>query len=231
MVPLTSRKCVPGDGPYSSEHVGRLIRKALRSRVCTVMAFILCIAHTQQQCHNSKFAIFHAKLLKVLKCCNFLWARRRHDCSPAASSANCVMTLYLLKVHQQMFLAIPVTQKCQILSCDTRVANERYVSCRLVPCVMCNTWMLKGVALWPLKLVDYVYRGADKALARPGRKRANVSVRMAWISFGALSCRKKTWRQLVSRCCWNRVRTQHASELVSFLVGLRTFQHLVTINK
>jgi len=33
---------------------------------------------------------------------------------------------------------------------------------------------------------------------------ANVSVRMAWISFGALPCReKKTW-QLASRCCWNR---------------------------
>ena len=32
------------------------------------------------------------------------------------------------------------------------------------------------------------YRGADKSLARPGRKQANVSVRMAWIS---LSCRGK----------------------------------------
>jgi len=33
--------------------------------------------------------------------------------------------------------------------------------------------------------------GADKSLARPGRKEANVSVRMAWISFGALPCRKQ----------------------------------------
>jgi len=33
--------------------------------------------------------------------------------------------------------------------------------------------------------------GADKSLARPGRKQANVSVRMALISFGALPCRKK----------------------------------------
>ena len=32
------------------------------------------------------------------------------------------------------------------------------------------------------------YRGADKPL---GRKQANVSVIMAWISFGALPCRKK----------------------------------------
>ena len=34
-------------------------------------------------------------------------------------------------------------------------------------------------------------RGDGKSLARPGRKQANVSVRTAWISFGALSCRKK----------------------------------------
>jgi len=29
------------------------------------------------------------------------------------------------------------------------------------------------------------YRGADNSLVRPGMKQANVSVRMAWISFGA----------------------------------------------
>ena len=35
------------------------------------------------------------------------------------------------------------------------------------------------------------YRGADKFLARPGSKQANVSVRMARISFGDLPCRKR----------------------------------------
>jgi hypothetical protein len=80
-----------------------------------------------QQCHNSKFVVFQEKLLKVLKCYNFLWVQRRHNCFPAASFANCVITLYLLKVHLQTFLSIPVTQKCQIFSCDTLVANERYV--------------------------------------------------------------------------------------------------------
>jgi len=40
----------------------------------------------------------------------------------------------------------------------------------------------------------------------------NVSVRMAWISFGVLPCRKKTWWQLASRCCWNR-----ANRLTCFL--------------
>ena len=41
-----------------------------------------------------------------------------------------------------------------------------------------------------------LYRGADKSLARPGRKQANVSVRMAWISFGALPCRGTAWSPL-----------------------------------
>ena len=73
----------------------------------------LHIAHLRQQCHNSKFVIFQEKCLKVLKCYNCLWVRRQHNCSPAASFANSVMKLYLLKVHLQMFLSIPITQKCQ----------------------------------------------------------------------------------------------------------------------
>jgi hypothetical protein len=61
-----------------------------------------------QQCHNSKCVIFQEKILKVFKCYNFLWVQRRHNCSPAASFANCVMTLYLLKVHLQTFLSKPI---------------------------------------------------------------------------------------------------------------------------
>jgi len=38
---------------------------------------------------------------------------------------------------------------------------------------------------------EMLYRGADKSLAQPGRKQANVSVRMVWICFGALPCKKK----------------------------------------
>jgi hypothetical protein len=70
------------------------------------------------------------------------------------------------------------------------------------------------------------YRGADKSLARPGRKQASVCVRMRWISFGACLAGKEARWQLASRCCWNRARPWHASETVSFLVGLRTYQHL-----
>jgi len=75
------------------------------------------------------------------------------------------------------------------------------------------------------------YRRDDKSLARPGRKKANVSVTMEWIYFDALLCRTKTWWQLASRCCWNRARPWHASELVSFLVGLKTYQHPVKYTK
>jgi len=44
---------------------------------------------------------------------------------------------------------------------------------------------------------NYIYRGANKSLARPGRKQANVSLIMVWISFGALPCRK---RNLMAAC-------------------------------
>ena len=81
--------------------------------------------------------------------------------------------------------------------------------------------------LWYIYYCYTFYRGTDMSLAAPGKKQANVSARMAWMSFGALPCRKKeTWWQLASRCCWNRARPWHASELVSFLVELRTYQHL-----
>ena len=74
-------------------------------------------------CHNSvttqNLWFCRRDFLKVLNCYNFLWVQRRHNCSPAASFANCVMTLYLLKLHVQTFLSTPITQKCQIFICDT----------------------------------------------------------------------------------------------------------------
>ena len=50
---------------------------------------------------------------------------------------------------------------------------------------------------WATQFLTVAYDGACSP---------NVSVRMAWISFGALPCRKKTCWQLASRCCWNRAR-------------------------
>ena len=89
------------------------------------------IAYLPQQCHNSKFMIFQERLLKGLKCYNFLRVKQQHNCSPAASFANCVMTLYVLKVHLQTFTSIPIIQKCQILSFDTLVRNERFMFYKL----------------------------------------------------------------------------------------------------
>jgi len=43
----------------------------------------------------------------------------------------------------------------------------------------------------PVRFKIHKHRGDDKSLASPGRKQANVSVGMAWISFGALPCRKR----------------------------------------
>jgi hypothetical protein len=96
-----------------------LISNDTRVCVCVCVYIYVHIAHLPRQCHNSKCVIFQKRLLKVLKCYNFLYVQQRHNCSPAASFANCVMTLYLLKVHLQTFLSTPITQKCQISSFDT----------------------------------------------------------------------------------------------------------------
>jgi len=51
-----------------------------------------------------------------------------------------------------------------------------------------------------------------------------------WREFPSAPClagEKKSGWQLTSRCCWNRARPWYASELVSFLVRLRTYQHPV----
>ena len=109
-------------------------------------------------CDNSvttqNVSFFRRDFLKVLKCYNFLWVQRRHNCSPAASFVNCVMTLYLLKVHLHTFLSILITQKCQILSCETLVANERYTD--FFPLDLYNQWKL--VRIVQLNLTSHYRR-------------------------------------------------------------------------
>jgi len=56
-------------------------------------------------------AVSTSEIRRFLKYYNFLRVQRRYNRSPAASFANCVMTLYLLKVHLQMFLSISIIQK------------------------------------------------------------------------------------------------------------------------
>ena len=108
------------------------------------------------------------------------------------------------------------TSKC----CQTTCCFQNIMDVTIVLPVWFPPFLL---SLWGRLII---YRGADKSLARLGMKQANVSIRMVWICFGALPCRKKeTWWQLAPRCCWNHTRPWHASELLSFLVGLSTYQH------
>jgi hypothetical protein len=43
-------------------------------------------------------------------------------------------TIPVKKCICKRFFSIPITQKCQILSCDTHVANERYDCCSVLLC-------------------------------------------------------------------------------------------------
>jgi len=80
--------------------------------------------------------------------------------------------------------------------------------------------------MWDFTSTSTRYRGADKSLARPGRETSSCFCQNGVNFPQRLALQwKKTWWQLASRCCWNRARPWHASELVSFLVGLRTYQH------
>jgi len=66
---------------------------------------------------------------------------------------------------------------------------------------------------WATQFLTVAYNGACSP---------NVSVRMAWISFGALLCREKKeyWWQRASRCCWNR--TRHLTWFLSASVTRKT---------
>ena len=68
-----------------------------------------------------------------------------------------------------------------------------------------NLHLVYGSSSW--------YRGADKFLARPGRKQVNISVRMAWISFGTLPCKKK-----------KNLMTAHVSVLLKSRPSLKCFR-------
>ena len=86
------------------------------------------IAHLRRQCYKSKCVIFsHERDLKVLKCYNFPWFQRRLYCCPATSFANCVMTLFLLKVNSQTFLSVPITQKMHRFWVVTHLVQMSYI--------------------------------------------------------------------------------------------------------
>ena len=126
-------------------------------------------------------------------------------------TCNCVYISTFVPIHC-LHMAMNVNERNFL--CSQEANNDIYLNCTTSqPSSSTDTELQLQIA------VGSRYKGADKSLARPGRKQANVSVRVAWISFGTLPCRKKPWWQLVSWCCWNRARPWHASELVSFWSG------------
>ena len=65
---------------------------------------------------------------------------------------------------------------------------------------------------WATQFLTVAYDGACSP---------NISVRIAWISFGALPYRKKILMIAASRCCWNRAR-----RLICFLSASATRKDL-----
>jgi len=64
----------------------------------------------------------------------------------------------------------------------------------VIKCSSCSVRLKRETPIFVLTSLHSLegqYRGADKSLARTWRKLANISVRMAWISFVALPCIKK----------------------------------------
>ena len=70
-----------------------------------------------------------------------------------------------------------------------------------------------------------LYRGDDNSLDRPEGKQANASFSMAWISLGALPYKKKTAMTARVSMLLKSRSSLACFDLVSFLVGLRTYQH------
>ena len=100
------------------------------------------------------------------------------------------------------------TRSCEMPSCSAIDLAEirRSSSCILsiisgVVTVLGHPWrgasqVGKSPRLkWATQFLTVAYDGACSP---------NVSIRMTWISFGALQ--KKNWWLLASRCCWNRAR-------------------------
>ena len=122
------------------------------------------------------------------------------------------------------------------MSNDTNRIKPKYSQKNLPQCHVINQNLTHtGLELNPNLCSDRT-RSIAPAMVRPfhtgvlinpdqeGKKLMFLS---EWREFPSVPClagKKKTWWQFTSRC-WNRARPWHASELVSFLVGLRTYQH------
>jgi hypothetical protein len=72
------------------------------------------VSHLQTTVSQLKMCDFSEKSFKCFEVLyNFLRVQRHTTALQARVLKNCVMKLYLLKVHPQTFLSLPITQKCQ----------------------------------------------------------------------------------------------------------------------
>jgi len=102
---------------------------------------------------------------------------------------------------------------CEMLSCSTIDLAHIRPSSKIITWIInklrgghcfwsSSTRSITGGKITTLNWVTQFFTVAYDGTCSP-----NVSVRMAWISFGSVPCKKKnTWWQLASRCCWNRAR-------------------------
>ena len=122
------------------------------------------------------------------------------------------------KIHKDRARPAVFHNFCVVL--NFLLFNALFVLCRSVYCLCVNVYCTTATGWLPTAINKYIinhiseicqflcwlenvrfccevgntffiYRGANKSLAGPRRKQAIVSVRMVWISFGALPCRKK----------------------------------------
>jgi len=106
------------------------------------------------------------------------------------------------------------TPSREILSCSAIDLTEILLSSKII------SWIWSTIS-WVVTVLGRPGRGALHVEKSPrfnwttkfltvsydGANSPNVSVRMAWIFFDALTCRKqKTWWQLACPCCWHRAR-------------------------
>jgi len=123
--------------------------------------------------------------------------------SPAASFADCVMTLYLLKVHLQTFLSIPITQKCQILGCDTcrKWAMWRKLSWirhdrRIICCWTCLilTVKIRVEITWPCQFAQIIIFFPKQSIMSYAQAQFvnNISP-VKFVVFPCMNCLKRVW--------------------------------------
>jgi len=81
-------------------------------------------------------------------------------------------------------------QAARSLPCSQNSAHFYLPWARQTQSTLSETISVRSILILYSNLSKSSYRGDHKSLARPGRKQANVSVRMEWISFSALPCQK-----------------------------------------